>query len=448
MKNELSNAGLSVKAPIAVDDEQWCLGLAMVDPTLVSTLRQHCDPEDFYLLKHQHLSEVIYRLSNEGVDCDPVAVITALRGMAGKDMPTEDDVLTIYDSAGLLDRGVGVNNMAYHAKNIREVSERRMLIRLLGEKYDSLLDPTFDDMEGYIWDLVDQVFRIRRVTGSADVYSELGAIMKLLEQGDTFGISTGFSGLDRICCGYQKGELYVLGGRPAMGKTALALKLARNLCEAGKSVMLISLEMPLRQLLLRLLSMTARVPYRCFRQREALPEVAWPRVVQNAGQIATWNFCVDDSSGISVEQIVAKVEQQHYHKPLDLVIVDHMHLIPSNGYGSNNAEAYSHISLMLKNLARRLDIPVVCLAQLNRGLENRPDKRPRLSDLRESGGIEQNADNVWLLYREEYYAQDGNVRRDSIEDVELIVAKNKSLETGTVMLQFKGAFMEFDDKEE
>jgi len=429
--------------PHQLDCEEQVLGLMMEDPSLVPVVKQYVESDDFYMPANIVISNAIYSLANEGAEPRVVAVVTKLQAQQAADY-IQQKAITQFDSSTPSEGGSMSAHAIWCAKEIREASERRQYMMLMRQKYELFKDPLSGDLDELLTDLVDKSFGIRRQKDTVSVKSELGDIMKLLSSGDVFGISTGMPSLDAVSCGYQPGELYILGGRPAMGKTALALKLIALLCKAGKSVVFISLEMALRQLLLRTLSFVSQVPYRCFRQKDAIPAVAWPRIVVAASQVAEWPLYVEDSPGSHIEQIIARAESRCRQQHVDVVFLDHLHLIPTDGNGNNNAEAYSHITLLLKNLARRLNLPVVCLAQLNRGVESRPDKRPKLSDLRESGGIEQNADNVWLLYRENYYEK-GEHHYNGIEQVELIVAKNKSLETGTIELNFAGAFMEFRD---
>ena len=432
--------------PIDIDSERMCLGLMMVDPKLVYFIRQHVGVEDFYRIQHQYTAKIIYALADKGIAPDPVAVITLWNESEKTTIDSDSAfIFELMDSVPVSVDGSYSDNAVWYAKRVKERSERRALIRMISSKYHDLMDPIEElGIEDIIGDMVSNIFQIKQTSEIVNISTELRDIMNLIQSGDVFGISTGFESLDKFSCGYQNGEFYVLGGRPGMGKTALALKLVANLCTTGTKVMIASLEMPIRQLLLRLLSIEARVPYRCFRQKGAIPEASIPSVVVAASKIANWPLFVDDNPGITIEQIISRIEAQVFQQGVEVVFVDHMHLIPTGGYGVNNAEAYSHISLMLKNLARQMNIPVVCLAQLSRNTERRSDPRPKLSDLRESGGIEQNADNVWFLYRESYYEQDKNTY-NTVQQTELIIAKNKSLETGTVYLDFKGAFMEFID---
>lgn len=430
--------------PVDIDAERMCLGLMMVDPKLVPYIRQHVAPSDFYKQKHRDAARMIYTLADRGLAPYPDAVITEWEDRVSSDEDTKF-IVELWDSMPVSENGSMAENGVWYAKRVKERSERRALLRMLTQKYSELVDPIADkSVEDIVGDMLGEVFQIHKTTEIVSVSSELGDIMRLIQSGNVFGIPTGFPSLDEYSCGYQNGEFYIIGGRPGMGKTAFALKLTAMLCNAGVKTLFISLEMAIRQLLLRLLSIEAQVPYRCFRYANAVAEAKVEDVVMAASKIAAWPFIVDDNPGTSIEQIIARVEAQVFQHDIEIVFIDHMHLIPAS-HGRNNVEAYSHISLMLKNLARQINIPVIVLAQLSRGPEGRPDPRPKLSDLRESGGIEQNADNVWFLYREDYYNRDVNTY-NKISETELIIAKNKSLETGTIKMDFKGAFMEFVDR--
>jgi replicative DNA helicase len=228
-----------------------------------------------------------------------------------------------------------------------------------------------------------------------------------------------------------------------MGKTALATKIYLNLLRSNIPVMFVSLEMSRAQLLLRILSILSQIPYRVFKETGARPPDIMRQIQDSFQRVKDMKLLIEDVPGIGVSEIAAVIEAEVHRSSIRVAFVDHMHLINTSGMGNTNAEMYSNISLELKNIARRLNITVVCLAQLSRNLENRSEKRPQLSDLRESGGIEQNADNVWFVHNPAEYSRD--TAKKSIQDIELIIAKNKSLETGIVNLRFKGAYMEFTD---
>jgi len=270
--------------------------------------------------------------------------------------------------------------------------------------------------------------------GKVDIRQELGSIMKELSKGKAFGISTGLSDLNLLTCGWQPGELYVLAGCPYSGKTILMLNLAMLLCKDNHKVLIMSIEMPTDKLLLRCLSLLGKLPYRVLRQKDSIPDFSWPRLIIAATKIQEFGLSLVDCGGLSIGQIIAQIRYEHKQNEVDIVFIDHLHLIPTIGFGQNNSEAYGNICVALKHLARELCIPLVLLAQLKRTKWS-----PVISDLYGSGAIENTADNIWLL------RQVGKSNYNSIEHVELIVAKNKSLETGTIELDFAGAFMEFRD---
>jgi len=444
--NAIPDSSIERVPPVDLEAERMCLGYMMNDHILVSYIRQHVDPGDFYRAQHQQLAKIIYSLAAKDVPPDPIAVITSWKESAvttGKGDPAF--ILELYDSVPASHEGSCADSAVWYAKRVKERAERRGLLRMIAEKYSDLMDPAEEKpVDAIVGDMVTKIFEIQKTTEAVSVSKELRNIMDLIQSGDVFGISTGFPELDKFSCGYQNGEFYVIGGRPGMGKTALALKLIALLCRAGVKTMMMSIEMVTRQLLLRMLSLEAQIPYRCFRHRGAIGGSKLPAVVTAASSIAAWPLIVDDSPGLSVEQIVARVEAQVFQQGVEVVFIDHMHLIPIPN-GTSPVQGLSHISLMLKTLARQMNIPVVCLAQLSRGPEGRPDPRPKLSDLRESGSIEQNADNVWFLYRDDYYDREKD-NYNKVMDSELIIAKNKSLETGTIKLDFRGAYMEFVGK--
>lgn len=442
--SSIPNSQIMTVPPVDIDAERMCLGLMMVDPVLVPHIRQHVAAADFYKQKHRDTARMIYALADRGIAPYPDAVITEWKDRI-RDSEDPRFIVEIYAGTPDSENGSMAENGAWYAKRVKDRAERRALLQMIGQKHEELLNPAVDQpVEDIVGGMLAEAFQIHKTTEAVSIGSELGDIMHLIQSGNTFGISTGFPSLDGYTAGYQNSEFYVIGGRPGMGKTALALKLIEKLCVAGVKTMLVSLEMAVRQLLLRLLSMVAQVPYRCFRYSGAIGDGNIQDVVTAASTIAAWPLTVDDSPCASVEQVVARVEAQVLQHDIEIVFIDHMHLIPTGNSGNRVGE-FSHISLMLKNLARQIKIPVVVLAQLSRGPEGRPDPRPKLSDLRESGSIEQDADNVWFLYRDDYYDKEVS-SYNKVSETELIIAKNKSLETGTIKLDFKGAYMEFVDR--
>ena len=344
----------------------------------------------------------------------------------------------------IMDSVPTVTNAEYYAEMVKELFQRRSLIYSSAEIYNNGFDSSIS-LTDMLSKAKENIFAIQESTTikESSIKEELKAINESLQRGGLMGIPTGFPGLDEITCGYQNGEFYIIGGRPGVGKTAFALDLIINLCTIGKRTMLVSIEMATRQILARMRSKVAQVPYRCFRVNYELAEQSWRDIMIASSAINNYPLLINDAPNASMDMIVAKIENEYYQNGIEIVFIDHFHLIPITGF-KNELEAYSVFSRTLKGLARRLNIPVVCLAQLNRGSEHRQNSRPVLSDLRGSGTLEQDADHVWFPYDPNTY---DNGRKPSIIEMELIIAKNKSLSQGIINLRFKGAYMQFVEGE-
>lgn len=438
--------------PTDVESEMTVLGVIMTDPVLPHYARKYIKPSDFYMEKNKTICQTIYDMLDAQIPVDLMTVMTRLKESGVLDVQEGIEgayVAELYDSVPISEDGSLVEYTEYYARLVLDMSNRRQAMRTLNKGYFDLekCDPD-TSMDAILGDVIHGLSSVESIDQATTIKAELKSIFDMWNAGVEDGISTGIAALDKLVCGYQDGELYILAGRPGMGKTALAIKLIINLCRDGKKVYFTSLEMPIRQLLLRMLSLVSQVPYRAFRVAGGLGGSVMVKAVTAAAEIRAWEDSglleIDDTSGITVEQIVGRIEARYHKDPMDIAFIDHIHLIPAGGY-PNPVIAYSHISLMLKNLPRHLSIPVVCLAQLSRGVENRPDKRPVLSDLRESGALEQNADNVWFMYREGYYERDDETKSGLVQPSELIISKNKSLATGMVPLTFNAAFMDFVD---
>jgi replicative DNA helicase len=258
--------------------------------------------------------------------------------------------------------------------------------------------------------------------------------------GELTGIPTGFRDLDQITGGLQAGELIVIAARPSMGKTAFALNIARNAAvDHGKKVAIFSLEMTTRSLVLRLLAAEARIDSSAFR-RGFIAHNDHTRLVNAAGRLANAQIWIDDGSSATLLEIKAKSRRLKAERGLDLVVVDYLQLAHSDGKVERREQEISEISRGLKALAKELDIPVLTLSQLNRGPEARADKRPMLADLRESGAIEQDADLIGFIYRDEVYNKDS----DDEGIAELIISKQRNGPTGLIRLRFEGRFARFE----
>lgn len=259
------------------------------------------------------------------------------------------------------------------------------------------------------------------------------------------GIKTGFDSLDEITNGLQKGDLIILAARPSVGKTAFALNLATNVMTIHrKNVAFFSLEMPAEQLVQRMLASLSFVDSYKLKHTSKLTEKDKEKILEAQDKIKSINFFIDDSGSIKLDEIIWKSRKQKELDKLDLIIIDYLQLIPTNSSGDNRQQEVSKISRSLKQLARELGVPIIALSQLNRRVETREDKKPMMSDLRESGAIEQDADIIAFLYREDYYDKDKNFE-NKIQLTELNIAKHRNGAIGTIELSFNQAIGKFSD---
>jgi len=345
----------------------------------------------------------------------------------------------------LLDGVPTTANIAYYAEIVAETASRRRLLRAssLVSQYamqtERSIDEVLDSSEAEIFRVAEH----RVGDGLAPVGPMLQATLERIEElgarGDEVtGQSTGFRDLDRRLAGLQPANLVVIAARPSMGKTALALNIAENVAERGGTVAVFTLEMSREEVVQRLLSSMAGVDSHRLRTGQLTPDL-WNRVVRETSRLYQMPIYVDDSPDLTVTSIRAKCRRLARKQGLALVVVDYLQLMQGPGSSETRQQEIADISRSLKNLARELRIPIIAVSQLNRALEQRENKRPRLGDLRESGAIEQDADIVMFIYRDEYY----NPGSDQPGLAEVNIAKHRSGAVGTVMMNFAAEFTRF-----
>ncbi len=427
--------------PQDLQAEESLLGAMLLSRDAISSAVELCKADDFYRPAHSHIFEAICSLYAQGEPADPVTVADELK---------RADML---DSAGgpgnlvaLQANTPAIANAARYAKIVEEHALLRRLIGVASEIAEmgySLPDDvvaTLDRAEAMVFDIVE-----RRVTDTLKPLRELLAasldhLEALYNRGDAItGVPTGYADLDERLSGLQPNALVIVGARPSMGKTAFALGMASHAAiEKREPVLFFSLEMSHLELTQRLLCSEARVDSARMRNGK-LHESDWPKVVNAIGKLGEAPLFIDDNPNLTVMEIRAKARRLKSREGLGLIIVDYLQLMSGHGSSENRQVEVSEISRGLKILARELSVPVVALSQLSRGLEARADKRPVLADLRESGSLEQDADVVMFIYRDEVYnneSQDKGV-------AEIIVAKHRNGPTGTEKLAFLDHFTRF-----
>jgi replicative DNA helicase len=437
--------------PFSLEAETAVLGGMLIDRDAVPRSVEILNESMFYREANRRLYRSMIRLFERGDVIDVITVSEELKKTGEMESAGGFDYL-----AQLVDAVPTAANLEYHARIVRD----KALLRRLIEQSTAIIRDVYDQGEQDVADILDQAeARIFQVSESQRregfvwikeiLWSTFEHIEKLQESGSGItGVATGFQDLDRMTTGLQRGDLAIVAGRPSMGKTSWVLNVAANAAILnGIPVAIFSLEMSSEQLVQRLLCAEGRIDALKLRRGRLSPE-EHQRLGAAAGHLNTAPIWIDDAPGCNVLEIRAKArrlqsELRADDKDLGMIVIDYMQLMSGAGKSESRVQEVSQISRGLKALARELDVPVVALSQLSRGPEQRTDKRPMLSDLRDSGSIEQDADIVMFLYRPEYYASAD--KRDELEGkAELIISKQRNGPTGVVELFFKKAYTRFD----
>ena len=426
--------------PHNVEAEESVLGSVMLSPDAANIAFEKLQAEDFYKPAHQAIFEAVASLFDGNQPIDAVTVADQLRRTGELERVGGANYL-----ATLLDGVPTTSNIAYYAEIVSETAARRRLLRA-GSIVGSLAMQTERRIEDVLDASEAEIFRVaeRQVgDGLAPVGPLLQSTLERIEElgargGEITGLATGFRDLDRRLAGLQPANLVVIAARPSMGKTALAMNIAQNVAERDNTVAVFTLEMSREEVVQRLLSSMAGVDSHRLRTGQLTPDL-WNRVVRETSRLYQMPFFVDDSSDLTVTSIRAKCRRLARKRGLSLVVVDYLQLMQGAGSSESRQQEIADISRSLKNLARELRIPVIAVSQLNRALEQRENKRPRLGDLRESGAIEQDADIVMFIYRDEYY----NPGSDQPGLAEVNIAKHRSGAVGTVQMNFAAEFTRF-----
>jgi len=443
--NRLQSAGGRVP-PHNLDAEESLLGAMLLSRDATASAIEFCTSEDFYKPAHAHVFRAITSIYTRGEPADPVTVADELRRSGMLEAVGDPSVLI-----SLQVNTPSTANAAYYAKIVEEHALLRRLVTVAGEiaelGYSVPEDVTevVDRAEAMIFDvaqrrMVDTMSPLRDLLAQS-----LDHLEALVERGETItGVPTGYRDLDAQLAGLQAGNLVVVGARPAMGKTSFALGIVNHAAvHARVPVLLFSLEMSHLELTQRMLCSEAGVDATRMRNGHLL-ESDWPRISNAIGRLGDAPIFIDDNPNVTVMDIRAKSRRLKARSGLGLVVVDYLQLM--SGHGRSRAEnrqvEVSEISRGLKVLARELDIPVVALSQLSRNLEMRQDKRPVLADLRESGSIEQDADVVLFIYRDEVYNPDSPERGSA----EIITSKHRNGPTGVTHLAFVDRYTRFDEQ--
>ena len=434
--------------PHSVEAEQSLLGGLLIDNTAWDRLGGVLTDKDFYRPEHALIYKVIQRLVGDNHPADVITVHEAVKSEQGGDLVGIDYLNSLAQSTP----------SAANIKGYADIVRDRSILRRLIEVSDNIVNSAFVPEGRSVRTLLDEaesrILQIGEEGSRKADYLEIEPLLKTVvaridelynRQGgsDITGIATGFIDLDKQTSGLQKGDLVIVAGRPSMGKTAFALNIAENVALAeGLPVVVFSMEMSGEQLAARLLGSVGRVDQGRMRTGK-LQDDEWPRVTDAIARLSNTQILIDETGALSSLELRARARRiaRNFGGTLGLVVIDYLQLMSGSG-SENRATEISEISRSLKSLAKELQCPVVALSQLNRGLEQRPNKRPIMSDLRESGAIEQDADLIMFIYRDEVYHPDTTTDKGVAE---IIIGKQRNGPIGTIRLSWQGPYTKFDN---
>ncbi|MDE6875931.1 MAG: replicative DNA helicase [Lachnospiraceae bacterium] len=427
--------------PHSEEAEQSVIGSMIMDKEAIVTAMEIVTAEDFYGKQYGILFEAVTELFS---DAKPVDLVTLRDKLKEKEVPQE--LYSIEFLANLIRVVPTSANVRYYAQIVRDKAVLRNLIRVTeGISNECYLDK--EKLDDILSGAEKKVFDIVQRRGSSEFVSIRDIVIQSLDnieaasrnKGSVTGIATGFYDLDYKTAGLQSSDLVLLAARPSMGKTAFVLNLADHIAVRNKiTTAIFSLEMSKTQLVNRLLSMNSRVDAQVLRTGN-LEDSDWANLMEGARVIGESGLIIDDTPGISITELRSKCRKFKLEHNLGLVIIDYLQLMSASGRSESRQQEISEISRSLKALAREINCPVIALSQLSRAVEKRDDKRPMLSDLRESGAIEQDADVVMFIYRDEYY----NKESPEAGITEIIIAKQRNGPTGTVKLGWQAEYTKF-----
>lgn len=448
-KPKKADPGLRVP-PHSEEAEICVLGSVLIDNRALNRALEWIGPEDFYRHAHEVIFAAMISLVDSGEPIDQITLMDRIKGQS--QLEAAGGASSI---AALVDSVPTSANVENYAKIIRERSVQRRLIEVghdivqAGFQTTENVDELVDEAQRRIFDVAER--RIK--SGLVPVRDLVRPTFKIIEElqekkSQVTGVPSDFPDLDNLTSGFQKSDLIIIASRPSMGKTSLALNIAqRAAIDHGLIVALFSLEMSATQLMIRILSAEARVDSQQLR-KGFLDNEAMIDLTSAAGRIDEAAIYIDDTASLTVTEMKAKSRRLHSERGLDLVIVDYLQLMQGRANAERRDLEVGEISRSLKGLAKELDVPVIALSQLRRAVEDRPSKRPQLSDLRESGAIEQDADVILFIYREEMYHRDENEGdRQSHEGIaEIIVGKQRNGPTGKIELTFIKKYSRFESR--
>ncbi|SIR41079.1 replicative DNA helicase [Peribacillus simplex] len=428
--------------PQNIEAEQAVLGAIFLEPSSLTVTSEVLIPEDFYRSSHQKIFNVMLKLNDEGKAVDLITVTEELA--ATKNLEEVGGVSYLSELAGSVPTAA---NIEYYVRIVEEKSLLRRLIRtatnIAQEGYSRE-----DEVEELLGEAEKTIMEVAQRKNSGSFQNIKDVLVSTYDNievlttrtGDVTGIPTGFAELDRMTAGFQRNDLIIVGARPSVGKTAFALNIAQNVAtKTEENVAIFSLEMGAEQLVMRMLCAEGNINAQNLRTG-SLTDEDWRKLTMAMGSLSNAGIYIDDTPGVRIGEIRSKCRRLKQEHGLGMILIDYLQLIQGDGRsGDNRQQEVSEISRSLKALARELKVPVIALSQLSRGVEQRQDKRPMMSDIRESGSIEQDADIVAFLYRDDYYDKES----ENKNIIEIIIAKQRNGPVGTVSLAFVKEYNKF-----
>lgn len=428
--------------PQNIEAEQAVLGAVFLEPASLTLASEILIPEDFYRAAHQKIFNVMLKLNDHGKAVDLITVTEELA--AAKLLEDTGGVSYLSELAASVPTAA---NIEYYARIVEEKSLLRRLIRTA----TSIAQDGYtreDEVETLLSEAEKNILEVAQRKNAGAFHNIKDVLVRTYDNielmhsrvGDITGIATGFAELDRMTAGFQRNDLIIVGARPSVGKTAFALNIAQNVAtKTGENVAIFSLEMGAEQLVMRMLCAEGNIDAQRLRTG-SLTDEDWGKLTMAMGSLSNAGIFIDDTPGVRVGEIRSKCRRLKQEHGLGMILIDYLQLIQGNGRsGENRQQEVSEISRSLKALARELQVPVIALSQLSRGVEQRQDKRPMMSDIRESGSIEQDADIVAFLYRDDYYDKES----ENKNIIEIIIAKQRNGPVGTVQLAFVKEYNKF-----
>ena len=431
--------------PNSLEAEQSVIGSMIMDKDAIVTVMEMLSQEDFYHQQYGLLFQAMVELYNAGQPVDLVTLQNKLRSM---NVPSE--VSSLEFIRDLLTAIPTSANVKYYAQIVKDKAVLRRLIKITEEIENQCYADT-GELEDILADTERNVFGLLQNRSGGDYVPIKEIVLNALEkieqasktQGNVTGIPTGFVDLDYKMSGLQPSDFILVAARPSMGKTAFVLNIAQYVAfHEDMATAVFSLEMSKEQLVNRLFSLESRVDAQVLRSGN-LADTDWEKLIEGAGVIGNSHLIIDDTPGISISELRSKCRKFKLEHDLKLIIIDYLQLMSGNGRSESRQQEISEISRSLKGLARELNVPVIALSQLSRAVEQRPDHRPMLSDLRESGAIEQDADVVMFIYRDDYYNKDTDLKNIA----EIIIAKQRNGPIGTINLVWLPQYTKFANME-